>query len=44
MIRALLVIFVHCAHTALGMPALEGIEQVILSVGPSAQFPRLRRS
>lgn len=43
MFRALLVIIVHCAHTALGMPALEGIEQIILSAGPSTQFPRLRR-
>jgi hypothetical protein len=39
----LLATVVHCMHMALGLPALEGIEQTLLAPGPSVSFMRLRR-
>jgi hypothetical protein len=40
----LLAAIIHCTHIALGLPALEGIEQAILAPGPSVSYMRLRRS
>jgi hypothetical protein len=41
---ALAAVVIHAVHTALGLPALEGIEQVILSPGPNVQYLWLKRS
>jgi len=39
----LLATAVHVAHTALGLPTLEGIEQFILSPGPNISYIRWPR-
>jgi hypothetical protein len=37
-------IMIHIIHTVLGLPALEGIDQIILSPGPNMQYLRLRKT
>lgn len=34
---------IHVVHTALGLPALEGIEQAIMSPGLNISYIKIRR-